>query len=292
LHCRSGISAATREKILAAAEEHGYSPNPAARELITGESRVIGALIPQMNSVFFMDLFNEIKNRLRSRDLKMIFAPYADESEFFELLDEFSARRTRGVVFTPPKDGIVVPARIARNMTLVSLVSPVETDSVVFAAPDERLVGEIAAEHLASLGRGRLLHVTYPRKSHAISARRRGFERACAVSGAECEVVADERVETLSAKLAEFRPDGIFCHNDWLALSVLRILERDGVAVPESVSIIGVDDSPTFNSLNNEITTIPYPYDWCADRVAAEFAEGAGASPAAPPMPRVVVKHT
>jgi LacI family transcriptional regulator len=269
LHGRSGISEKTRSKILAAAELHGYVPNPAAREIITGESKVVGALLPQMNSVFFMDLFNEVKECLRSLGFRMIFAAYSDEAEFLELLDEFSARRLRGVVFAPPHDGLVVPARISRNTKLVSLLSPVSGDGVSFVSPDENATGALAAEHLIACGRKRLLHITYPRESHAIIARKIGFERVCGCENVHCSVLRDPRADALSAKLAEFKPDGIFCHNDWLALSTLRILEREGLSVPESVSIIGVDDSPTFNRLNNEITTIPYPYAWCADEVVA-----------------------
>lgn len=291
LHGRSGISEKTREMVLAVAELHGYAPNPAAREIITGESKVVGALLPQMNSVFFMDLFNEVKERLRSLDLRMIFAAYSDEGEFLELLGEFASRRLRGVVFAPPCDEIELPSRISRNTNLVSLLSPVSGDGAIFVSPDENATGALAAEHLLSLGRKRLLHLTYPRESHAIIARKIGFERVCGQENVLCSVFRDPGADVISAKIAEFKPDGIFCHNDWLALSVLRILERDGVSVPESVSIIGVDDSPTFNRLNSEITTIPYPYAWCADEVASVLASDKRSN-APLPTPQVSRKRT
>jgi len=46
LHGRGGIAESTRAKILEAARLHGYAPNPAARELMTGQSSVCGAVIP------------------------------------------------------------------------------------------------------------------------------------------------------------------------------------------------------------------------------------------------------
>ena len=292
LHGRSGISEKTRARILAEAERHGYAPNPAAREIITGRSSVVAALMPQINSVFFMDLFDALKNHLRSNGLRMIFSAYADEAEFIELLEEMSSRRPRGLVFIPPRDDIALPTRISRNTNLVSLISPVAGNTVQLVSPDEHSVGAVAAGHLLGLGRKRLMHLTYPRNSRAIIARNEGFESVCAGKGVEFTTSHRVDPKDMAAELAEFNPDGVFCHNDWLALSALRHFEKRGIAVPEDVSIIGVDDSPTFNRLNDEITTIPYPYEWCAERVSAILADTQSASPPPPPPPAVVVKRT
>ena len=54
-------------------------------------------------------------------------------------------------------------------------------------------------------------------------------------------------------------PTAIFCHNDWLALNAMRLLQKEGFKVPGDVSILGIDNSPSFNMLCPGISTMEYP---------------------------------
>ena len=64
LHDRPGISIKTRDRILRIAAEHGYQANPVATEMMQGKSIIVGGLVPSLNSVFFMDLFQTISRKL------------------------------------------------------------------------------------------------------------------------------------------------------------------------------------------------------------------------------------
>ena len=75
--------------------------------------------------------------------------------------------------------------------------------------------------------------------------------------------------DELAQVIARHGITAIFCHNDWLALSAIRCLARDGLKVPEDVSVLGVDNSPTFVSICPEISSMQYP---CADIAAAVLA--------------------
>lgn len=271
LHNRQGISAATREKVLAAAKQYGYAPNPVARELMTGKSRMVGALLPQMNSVFFMDLFTAVKESLRAQGLRLLLAPYSDGEEFLALLCEFSVRRLGAVVLVPPVDHFVIPSPISRRMKVVSLIAPVKSDHAVFITPDELAAGVRAAVWLREQGCRRLLQLTYTRDSHAIRLRTRGFLQACDGWAARVSVLRSLDKESLLTRMAAEEMDGIFCHNDWLALQALHILQQQGIA--DRVRILGVDNSPTFNRLNSAISSLQYPYSWCASQVAGVITE-------------------
>ena len=52
----SGVNAATREKILAAAHEMGYRPNIHARSLKTNKTYSIALIVPDISNPFFADL--------------------------------------------------------------------------------------------------------------------------------------------------------------------------------------------------------------------------------------------
>src|ERR1700744_2609682 len=95
LHDRPGVSAKTREKILRVARQHGYRPHPGVRELLTGESRTVGALVPVVNNIFFMDLFSELDQALKQKGLRLQLTPVEDQAAFLEALEDCAARRHR-----------------------------------------------------------------------------------------------------------------------------------------------------------------------------------------------------
>jgi len=93
LHNRGRVSEPTRAAVLAAAARHGYLPNPAARELMTGRSRLIAAIAPSFRSVFFMDIMDALNAALRSEGLELILSTAGNAGEADVLIREFAARR-------------------------------------------------------------------------------------------------------------------------------------------------------------------------------------------------------
>ena len=52
----------------------------------------------------------------------------------------------------------------------------------------------------------------------------------------------------------------LFCYNDYLAGSVLKILRREGVTVPGAVSVVGFDDAVYASLLDPPLTTVVHPF--------------------------------
>ncbi len=272
LHGRPGVAEATRRKILEAARLHSYSPNPAARELMTGRGTVAGAIIPAGASVFFMDLFEALRKALKRRGLTMLMAPVADAAETIEALNEMASRRLRGVALVPPSDDFIVPDGICRALPVVSLASPCLGDGVRFVAPDEVRTGRDGSSWLWSLGHRRIAFLSYARKAKAIEDRRRGYKDFMRDMGARPLVVCPVDADALLKVLRRERPSALFCHNDWLALTATRALQAAGIRVPEDVSVMGIDDSPTFTALFPGIATMAYPYGAVAEVSASIIA--------------------
>lgn len=286
LHNRPGIAAATREKILAAAREHGYVPNPAARELMTGRARLCGVIIPANAGVFFMDVVEELRRALKRRQLSLLLAPAADADETAEALRDFAARRVGGIALVPPSDDFRVPLEISRSCRIVSIVSPCEGERIAYAAPPEAPTGYDGTAFLWSLGHRRIAHVTSPRQARAIKERRKGYLRFMNERGAEPRVVVSAESEAVLRMVDEYAPTAIFCLNDWFALKTMRVLESRGIRVPGQVSLLGVDNSPTFNALFPGMSTMSYPYAAIAEAAAAILA---GESGGVPPLPKLEI---
>ncbi len=274
LHNRGRISQRTRNRILAVAAEHGYVPNPAARELMTGRSSVVGAVAPAITSVFFMDLMEHVRVALRSTGMRLLLASSDDAGEAVELLRDFAARRACAAVIVPPTDDFVVPDDIGRTLPVVSLVNPCSDERTTFVGPDERAAGQAGVKYLAARGHRRILFLSYARRSWAMRAREEGYRTGMRQLRIESRVVAPVTDATLREAIDEYGPTALFCHNDWLALSAIRYLGTWGLRIPDDLSVLGIDNTPTFVRLYPDITTLAYPTASVAS--AATHAIGTG----------------
>lgn len=260
LHGRPDIGKETRARILAAVRQHGYQPHPAARELLTGDRRLVGAIIPAVNSVFFMDLMNAIRAEIVPAGFSLFLVQANGRGEFLAALRDFAARRSRAVLLIPPDDDTPIPDEVLScGADLVALASPCATRTVPFFGPDEIQTGRDAVAYLAGRGHTRILHVTYARKAYAIEARARGYCEAMQAHGCAPVVLRPLEPGSLRRALARHCPTALFCHNDWMALSVMRLLESSRFKVPGDISVLGVDNSSTFVELCPGITTLAYP---------------------------------
>src|SRR5919198_949134 len=61
---RALVNAATAERVVKAAEELGYLPNPIARGLKTNRSYTVGVLIPDLTNPLFPPILRGIEDRL------------------------------------------------------------------------------------------------------------------------------------------------------------------------------------------------------------------------------------
>jgi LacI family transcriptional regulator len=143
--------------------------------------------------------------------------------------------------------------------------------------PDHDLVGRMAAEHL--LGRG-LQHLAFYCTDRAfwIKKRRTAFVRNLAERHCGCRVFAPstpgrgkDRPQILDRQTAAWlrtlpKPCGVFCASDLHAARLSNVCRDCGIAVPEQVAILGVDNdqvmcsvsSPSLSSIDLDSRRIGY----------------------------------
>src|SRR5918994_4977627 len=89
----------TAQRVLAAAEELGYSPNPIARGLKTNRSYTIGVLIPDLTNPLFPPILRGIEDRLEQAGYTPLIANTDNDPER-ELVDTqaMRARQVDGII--------------------------------------------------------------------------------------------------------------------------------------------------------------------------------------------------
>ncbi len=261
------ISAATRAKVIAVAEEMGYRRNGLAAALRTGRLNTIGVVCP-VNDVPIHELQRQtyISNALlaltaaatrRGMNPLLFFGDFASHMEPKDLAD--------GRV-----DGVAVLSGSGLEDWVHSLVKTglpcVEVGSAfgpysVF--PDHREGVRLAVRHLYELGHRRLAyHAPWPNVT-AAKERLSAFKMETAELGISSEhaYFGPDVAELLHRKM---RPTGLVCFNDSAAVSAIRTASKLGLRVPTDLSVVGFDDDLRAVSCTPMLTTIHNPMDQIA----------------------------
>ena len=265
----ASASKTTVEKVRTAAEQLGYRPDPLARAMITGRTRIIGLVVAYLENQFYPVVLELLSQALQARGYHVLVFMAGNSTErvpevMAELLDY-------------QVDGIIT-ASVAMTNDLTTRCSAAGIPVVMFnrgqddnrlseVTSDNILGGRRAAQHLIETGHCHIAHVMGWQGSSTGRHRAEGFLQALQeaglaphsmIDGMYSRDVASEAVRTMFA--AEDKPDGIFVGNDHMAFSVMDTLRFElGLSVPGDVSVIGYDDVPMAAWPSYNLTTIRQP---------------------------------
>ena len=251
------VTPATRDKVLSAISELGFSRNAMASALASGSTRTVGLVVPTLRNSLFTDVAEGAQRAARDRGLNLQLASadsdLVQQNAQLEFLD---AARVLGLLLAPMEDSGVSIERLRRHgRPVVVLNYASQPGDVCTVLVDNEQVGYLAARHLIDQGRRRLAYVAGRYDLQPVALRRDGIRRAVAAAradlGEEVELV-EVTVDGLDAPdgaiagrrlLAGGRrpPDGVIAVTDLLAMTVVNQLLSAGLAVPEDVAVIGCD---------------------------------------------------
>jgi LacI family transcriptional regulator len=293
----AALRAETVAHVRAVAEELGYRPNALARGLRTQRSLTLGMLAPDLTNPFMPPVVRAVEEALERAGYTLIVANTDNEPRReAQALQTFASHQVEGLVLATATldDDWQVGGPAARlPVVLVNRRSRFPLPTVV---PDDAHGVASAVGHLTDLGHRRVAHIAGPLQISTGRARAEAFERAVARAGTDgpppvehtSRLTVDEG-ERACARLLDRRPDvtAIFAANDMLAIGCLRALRRNGVRVPEEVSLVGFNDMQFVDLLDPPLTTVRVPQAAMGQAAAALLLElVGGATP--PPTPALV----
>jgi LacI family transcriptional regulator len=269
---RSLVNDETARRVLEAAEQLGYRPNPIARGLKTNRSYTIGVLIPDLTNPLFPPILRGIEDRLEEDGYTPLIAN-TDNDPDRERID-WQAMRARQV------DGIVA-ATARRNHELLdeTLDSGLPVVLVNRRTPDGRVPSataddgkgiHLAVEHLAKAGHTRIAHIAGPLELSTGLDRYEGFREAMRDAGLEPdpELIVVSRAFTEADGSRACRElltrDGgltaIVAANDLIALGCYDVFTERGIECPREISVTGFNDMPFADRFSPPLTTIRIPH--------------------------------
>ena len=259
------ISRESRERILAAAKEMGYQPNPYARALRKGRSGIIGLWIPDQISTHYTHVARELNRLVKAARHELI-------------VSEVSLAEDQQMLSHVPMDGIFVvdaPEQAEIYQTSSATVKvPIISMGADCSDNTDSVQVDLAAgvlevmEHLIHSGFRRIAHATFVREESPRAGRRLGYVKAMRKAKLKSEFIyypltEQQRVITRPLIQDYIRengcPDAIFCHSDDVALGIYRGLCDMKLRVPEDVVLVGCDGIQDTEYLECQITTLVQP---------------------------------
>jgi DNA-binding LacI/PurR family transcriptional regulator len=300
LRGKPGPGARTREAVLEAAHELGYRADRTASLLARRRTQLLGVTM-DVSSPFHAELLEDVHAAADRRGYDVVVSPVTrthGEGRAIETLLDFRCEALLLLGASLPEAEL---ATIAGQHAVVAVGRRLAVSGVdVVRAADDVGVG-LAVEHLVGLGHRAIAFVDGPRGPIA-TLRRQGYRQAVRrLLGPEAvQVVAgggtEEDGARATAALEAARPTAVVAFNDRCALGVLDRLRRDGIRVPEQVSVVGYDDSPLARLGTVDLTTVsqsPQAMAEAAVAAAVERLEGTRTEPVDVVLePHLVVRGT
>ncbi|MBD1554192.1 substrate-binding domain-containing protein [Pseudomonas typographi] len=266
----ASVDPALAERVRHAALQLGYVANPAARALASARSSSIVVLIPSLSNQLFIDTLEAIHGVMRPRGIEVLIGNFHyDPGEEEKLIRNYLAYQPEGILLTGFER-----SEAARRMLAASGVPCVHmmelADDPAFSCVgfSQQRAGEVAARHLLDRGRRRLAYVA-AQLDPRVMYRAEGFRhalRAAGVYDASLEVLCPQpsSIELggdLFRRLMAAHPsvDGAFFCNDDLAHGAIYEAQRQGIAVPGRVAMVGFNDLPASAHVVPRLTSIRTP---------------------------------
>lgn len=268
------ISPTTRERVLHVAQRLDYHPNLAARSLVTGRTLTVALWL------------NEVYTSFHARVIQLVEDTLWQQG--YETLIRCVGRsRTSSCMHLGHADGIIAhecasyldsTRRLLQRMPvpMISIGAYFRTHTD-YVGVDLSAGGLLAVRHLLQVGCRRVAYLVNAESSHVGDARRDAYDSAMREAGLPVEyiIAPDQSRAASSQTVCEYvqtygLPDGIFCHNDEMAIGTYHGLRRLGVRVPDDVALVGCDGIEDTEYLEVPLSTVRQPLEQMC-RLACEF---------------------
>jgi LacI family transcriptional regulator len=266
---RHPVGDATRQRILALADELGYRPNLAARSLRTDRSATIGIITDNIDSPHTTMMIRGIQDIVKPAGYicVIISADWDPEMER-EAIYDLVSRSIDGIIFTETWHRSANETLELANKPYVFVHRQFASEHQYSVTPDEVYGGRLATGHLVRLGHRRIGYINGPEQFYASADRLEGYRQELEANGIPFDPAlvtrGDWQVESGYAGAAALlevsaRPTAIFAGNDLMAAGAMWAIFDAGLRVPQDVAVVGYDNRELARIFRPTMTTITLP---------------------------------
>jgi DNA-binding LacI/PurR family transcriptional regulator len=280
-------SPAARERVKAAAARLGYTPDAAARALVSGVGfRLVVAVVGTTPCALADPYVARVVAAAAAVcaqhgvGVSLQWLPRHDPEQLVRLASD---RGVRGVLIVNTTEPVLraVPAALAGRIASIGIGSPTVPSFDV----DNAAATTVLVHRMVASGRRRIALVSgsswLPGTGRSVHA----YRDAMLEAGLPVRVVpgdfsaASGEAATGSALGRWPDTDAVLATSDAMALGAINALRRHGREVPGDVAVAGFDDIPFAALANPTLTTASHPVDTIASAAATAVLDGHGGPP-------------
>ncbi|GGO60441.1 transcriptional regulator [Microbacterium nanhaiense] len=253
-----GVSAASRSRILAAADELGYRSNGWAQRLVSGRSSLVGVLLTDLRNAYQTDIVNGIEDAAAAAGFDVVLSHGRRDRELLrERLAGLTALGVDAVIAVTGHLDADDLAALADRVPIVVVGRPASVpDAAGWIRNDDETGARLAVAHLQERGHDRVAYVHG--SSRPASVARRDAYRALVDEAREYDV-RDDGIARLLDAVAAGGPTAAFAANDRIAAQIVAVAIDRRVRVPHDLAVVGYDNTELADLVRPGLTSVDQP---------------------------------
>lgn len=264
------VSAKTSALVREAIRMTGYIPNLDARSLASGGSNRIALIYSGRQVPFLGEVLFSAFNATASFGAQLMLRPSSGTTkrELEKIALGLARTGVQDLLLVPPCAELLVRRPVLSDMNVAAITTAGALTGMHTVRIDNRTATATLTEHLIRLGHRRIGFIAGPPRHGDSKERRAGYEQAMQQAGIPVrqELIADGEYTFESGRLAAeqllglvSRPTAIVASNDEMAAGALSMAQQRGLKLPDELSVVGFDDTPTALKTWPPLTVIRQP---------------------------------
>lgn len=258
------IAAASRRRVLRAAQEIGFQRNRAAECLKRGQAQAIGIFLPEVANRLLADLIFGLAKEAAIQGFPLNFSFGMSFDHYRQFVEQAHRNPSCGIITYPyfaldPRISDLVDEFHRQGHPLVLVNAALTVEGVPVVTMDEEHGGRLAARRLVEVGCRRLMVYGH------YTGRNEGFEAEAATAGVAVEAVPADAsgiaaIRSARAEATPTKPLGVFAVTDRYALAIVAAFRHDALTIGRPVRLVGYDDLDLTADVTPPLTTIHQPF--------------------------------
>ncbi|WP_425502430.1 LacI family DNA-binding transcriptional regulator [Pseudoxanthomonas taiwanensis] len=273
----ANVREATREKVMRAVEQLGYTPNLAARSLAAAQGTRIALIYTNPSGAYLSEfLVGALRGAARTATQLVVDTWDGLGADGERAAARALAKNVSGVILPPPlcESRGVIAELTSAGVPVVALASARSSEEISNVRIDDFRAAREMTAYLIAHGHTRIGFIKGHPNQTASARRHEGFQAALQEAGIAPDPGLVQQgyftyrsgLEAAEKLLSRRKPPtAIFASNDDMAAAVISVAHRRGLDVPRDLSVVGYDDTSAATTVWPELTTIRQPIAAMAD---------------------------
>ncbi|MGI5858838.1 MAG: LacI family DNA-binding transcriptional regulator [Tepidanaerobacteraceae bacterium] len=263
------ISDKTRERVLKIIDDYNYIPSALATGLVTKKTNTIGLLVPDISNAFFSELARGVEDGANCEGYNVILCNTDDDPDKeIEYLNVLKVKHVDGIIFLSAalSNHSAIKQLNRKGFPVVALDRALDAENIMAVYLDNVTGGYIATKHLTEFGHKKIGCITGPLKNKLAKHRFEGYKKTLEEMhiSFDSNLVYEGDFKTKSGEkgakeLIKFGATAVFACNDMMAYGAYKVIQEQGLTIPQDISIVGFDDIYISEILMPPLTSIKQP---------------------------------